>query len=87
MGSTQNRPLVGCPKKLSARAERHIQMLSLKDQRWSTVNIAAEIEEVEVSLLVHRPYAALYIKLVCMVVPQEEASSEDDTQESLQTVC
>ena len=34
-GSTQNRPGVGCPKKLSARAERHIQMLSLKDRRRS----------------------------------------------------
>ena len=30
-GSTQNRPRVGRPKKLSACAERHIQMLSLKD--------------------------------------------------------
>ena len=31
-GSTQNRPRVGHPKKLSAHAERHIQMLSLKDE-------------------------------------------------------
>ena len=45
-GSTQNRPRVGCPKKLSACAEHHIQMLSLKDQRRSAVSIAAEIEEV-----------------------------------------
>ena len=45
-GSTQNRPRVGRPKKLSARAERHIQMLSLKDRRGSPVSIAAEIEEV-----------------------------------------
>ena len=45
-GSTQNRSWVGRPKKLSARAERHIQMLSLKDLRRSAVNIAAEIEEV-----------------------------------------
>ena len=45
-GSTQNRPRVGRPKKLSARAERHIQMLSLKDRRRSAVSIAAEIEEV-----------------------------------------
>ena len=45
-GSTQNRPRVGCPKKLSARTERHIQMLSLKDRRRSAVSIAAEIEEV-----------------------------------------
>ena len=39
-GSTQNRPQVGRPKKLSARAERHIQMLSLKDRRRSPVSIA-----------------------------------------------
>ena len=45
-GSTQNRPRVSRPKKLSARTERHIQMLSLKDRRRSPVSIAAEIEEV-----------------------------------------
>ena len=45
-GSNQNRPQVGRPKKLSARAERHIQMLSLKNKHRSAVSIAAEIEEV-----------------------------------------
>ena len=45
-GSTQNRSRVGHPKKLSARAERHAQMLSLKDRHRSAVSIAAEIEEV-----------------------------------------
>ena len=45
-GSTQNSPRIGRPKKLSVRAERHIQMLSLKDRRRSVVSIAAEIEEV-----------------------------------------
>ena len=45
-GSTQNRPRVGRPKKLSACAERHIRMLSLKDRRRSAVSIAAEIEDV-----------------------------------------
>ena len=45
-GSTRNRSRVGRPKKLSARAECHIQMFSLKDQRRSAVSIAAEIEEV-----------------------------------------
>ena len=45
-GSTQNRTRVGRQKKLSARAERYIQMLSLKDRRRSPVSIAAEIEEV-----------------------------------------
>ena len=51
VGSTQNRPQVGRPKKLSARAEHHIQMLFLKDRRRSAVSIAAEIEEVGISLL------------------------------------
>ena len=46
-GSTQNRPWVGRPKKLSAGAEHHIQMVSLKDRRRSAVCIAAEIEEVK----------------------------------------
>ena len=45
-GSTQNRLRVGRPKKLSARADHHIQMLSLKDWRRSAVSIAAQIEEV-----------------------------------------
>ena len=45
-GSTQNRPWVGRPKKLSTRAECCIQMFSLKDRRRSAVSIAAEIEEV-----------------------------------------
>ena len=67
-GSIQNRPQVGRPKKLNARAEHHIQMLSLKDQRRSVVSIAADWRCGGVSLLVHRPYAALYIKLVCMAV-------------------
>ena len=44
--STQNRLRVGRPEKLIARAERHIQILSLKDRRRSPVSIAAEIEEV-----------------------------------------
>ena len=44
-GSTQKRNRVGRPKKLSAHAEHHIQMLSLKDQRRRAVSIAAEIEE------------------------------------------
>ena len=67
-GSTQNRSRVGRLKKLSARAERHIQMLSLKDRRRGPVSIAAEIEEVGDSLLGLRSYAALYIKLVCIAV-------------------
>ena len=67
-GSTQNRPRVGRPKKLSARVKRYNQMLSLKDRRRSAVSIAADIEEVGFKLLVLRPYATLYIKLVCTAV-------------------
>ena len=67
-GSTQNRPRVDCPKKLSARAEHHIQMLSLKDRHRNADSIAAEIEVGGVSLLVFRPYTTLYIQLVCMAV-------------------
>ena len=44
VGSIQNRPRVGRPKKLSAHAERYIQMFSLKDRRRSAVSITAEIE-------------------------------------------
>ena len=67
-GSTQNRSQVGCPKKLSAHAECHIQMLSLKDQRRSAVSMTERLKRWGVSLLVLRLYAALYIKLVCMAV-------------------
>ncbi len=65
-GSTQNRPRHGRPKKLSARAQRHIQMLCLGNRRMSAASIAAEVEEVGggVSLSVLRPYAAHCIKLV-----------------------
>ena len=51
VGSSQNRPRVGRPKKLSTCAEHHIQMLSLKDRRRSPVSIAAEIEEVRGQLV------------------------------------
>ena len=44
--STQNRPRVGRPKKLSTHAERHIEILSFKDQCRTAVSIAAENEEV-----------------------------------------
>ncbi|CAI9570909.1 unnamed protein product, partial [Staurois parvus] len=43
-GSTQNRPRHGRPKKLSARAQHHIQRLSLGNRRMSATSIAAEVE-------------------------------------------
>ncbi len=45
-GSTQNRPRHGPPKKLSARAHRHIQRLCLGNRRMSAASIAAEVEGV-----------------------------------------
>ncbi len=43
-GSTQNRPLHGRPKKLSARIQHHIQRLCLGNRRISAASIAAEVE-------------------------------------------
>ncbi len=45
-GSTQNRPRHGRPKKLSVRAQRHIQRLCLGNRRMSAASIAAEVEGV-----------------------------------------
>ncbi len=45
-GSTQNRPRHGRPKKLSARAQHHIQRLCLGNRRMSAASIAAEVEAV-----------------------------------------
>ncbi len=45
-GSTQNWPRHGRQKKLSARAQRHIQRLCLGNKRMSAASIAAEVEGV-----------------------------------------
>ncbi len=45
-GSTQNRPPHGRPKKLSARAQCHIQRLCLGNRGMSAASIAAEVEGV-----------------------------------------
>ncbi len=70
-GSTQNRPRHGQTKKLSARAQCHIQRLCLGNRCMSAASIAAEVEGEGVSLSGLRPYAAHCIKLVCMVVVPE----------------
>ncbi|XP_030286103.1 Down syndrome cell adhesion molecule-like protein 1 homolog [Sparus aurata] len=59
-GSTQIRPRHGQPKKMSSRAQRHIQRLSLESRRMSAASIAAEVEGVGVSLSVLRPYTTLH---------------------------
>ncbi len=45
-GSPQNSPRHGRPKKLSARAQHHIQRLSLGYRRMSAASIATEVEGV-----------------------------------------
>ncbi len=85
-GSTQNRPRHGQPKKLSARAQSHIQRLCLGNRRMSAASIAAEVEGVGGQPVNDhtpwpyacqwpysglRPYAAHCIKLVCMAVIPE----------------
>ncbi len=45
-GSTQNRPRHGRPKKLSVRAQHHIQRLCLGNRCTSAASIAAEVEGV-----------------------------------------
>ncbi len=83
-GSTQNRTRHARPKKLSARAQRHIQRLCLGNRRIDA-SIAAEFEGVGGSLSVLRPYTASNWS-TCLS-SQKENSSKDDAQESLQTVC
>ncbi len=84
-GSTQNRPRHGRPKKLSARAQRHIQRLCLGNRRMSAASIAAEVEGVG-----GQPVSAQTIRRTLHQIglsSQKEASSKDDAQESPQTVC
>ncbi len=45
-GFTQNRPHHGQPKKLSARAQRRIQQLCLRNRHMSVASIAPEVEGV-----------------------------------------
>ncbi len=74
-GSTQNRPRHGRPKKLSARAQHHIQRLCLGNRRIDPANPALlqRLKGWGVSLSVLRTYTAHCIKLVCMaVVPEGE---------------
>ncbi len=87
-GSTQNRPRHGRPKKLSARAQHHIQRFCLGNRRMSAASIAAEVEGVGGSACQcsdHTPHTAS--NWSAWLSSQKEASSKNDAQESLQTVC
>ena len=87
-GSTQNRPRHGRPKKLSSRAQRHIQRLSVENRCMSAASIAAEDDGVGGSACQcsdHMPHTAS--NWSAWLSSQKEASSKDDAQESLQTVC
>ncbi len=79
-GSSQNRPRHGRPKKLCARVQRHIQRLCLGNRRMSAVSIAAEVEGVGAWGVTASNWSA-------WLSSQKEASSKEEAQESLQTVC
>ncbi len=87
-GFTQNRPRHGRPKKLSARAQRHIRRLSLGNRRTSAASNAVEVEGVGGSACQcsdHMPHTES--NWSAWHSSQNEASSKDDAQESTQTVC
>ncbi len=87
-GSTQNRPRHGRPKKLSARAQRHIQRLCLGNRHMSAASIACRGWRGWWSACQcsdHTPHTAS--NWSAWLSSQKEASSKDDAQESPQTVC
>ncbi len=84
-GYTHNRPRHGRPKKLSARAQHHIQRLCLGNRRMSAASIAAEVEGSASQCSDHTPHTAS--NWSAWLPSQKEDSSKDDEQESPKTVC
>ncbi len=90
-GSTQNRPRHGRPKKLSARAQRHIQRFCLQQPlnlEQSAASIGAEVEGGGGSTCQysdHTPHTAS--NWSAWLSFQKDASFKDDAQKSPQTVC
>ncbi len=87
-GSTQNRPCHDRPKKLSARAQRHIQRLCLGNRCMCAASIAAEVgggggSACQCSDQISHTAS----NWSAWLSSQKEASSKDDTQVSSQTVC
>ncbi len=75
-----------CGGHLSARAQCHIQRLCLGNRRMSAASIAAEVEGVGGQpVSAHTPHTAS--NWSARLSSQKDASSKDDAQESLQTVC
>ncbi len=75
-----------CGGHLSAHAQCHIQRLCLGNRRMSAASIAAEVEGVGGQpVSAHTPHTAS--NWSARLSSQKDASSKDDAQESLQTVC
>ncbi len=70
-GYTQNRPRHARPKKLSARAQHHIQRLCLGNRRMSDASIAAEVEGVGVQPVSAKTKCHTLHQLVFMAVVPE----------------
>ncbi len=86
-GSTQNRPRHGRPKKLSARAQHHIQRLCLGNRRMSAASIAAEVEGVAEAYQCSGDTPHTASDWSPWLSFQKEVSSKNDAQKSPQTVC
>ncbi len=85
-GFTRNRPRKGRSKKLSPCAMRQVQKLASKNRHMSAASIALEVAEVEGQLVsAHTPHTAT--SRFAWSSSQKEASSEADSQKSLQIVC
>ncbi|KAK5857003.1 hypothetical protein PBY51_010275 [Eleginops maclovinus] len=80
-GSTQNRPRHGPPKKLSARAQRHIQRLSLENRRMTAASIAAEVKGVGSVCQCSNHTLHTVSNWSAWLSSQKEASSKDDAKE------
>ncbi len=83
-GSTKNRPRHGQPKKLSARAQHHIRGCVLEIAVWVLPALLLRLKGWGSACQCsdHTPHTALN-----WLSSQKEASSKDDVQESLLTVC
>ncbi len=84
-GSTQNRPRHGWPKKLSGRAQHHIQRLCLGNRRKSAASIASDVEGVGGQPVSAQTAPHTASNWSAWLSSQKEASSNDDAQESRQT--
>ncbi len=85
-GSAQNRPCHGRPKKLSARAQHHIQRLCLGNRVWVLPALLQRLKRWGSACQWSDHMLHIASNWSAWLSSQKEASSKDDAQESPQTV-